>query len=333
MLRKSLLCAASLLFAAGCNDAETNEDTFRDGLPSKEMMQVKAPKESGQGLTASGPSAMYGLGQKAEYYQATVNATVSINGGTLWVLNLIEQIAKYPPTTLEENKAVWGPHTDALSPTTWRLTVTKSGDASFSWVLEGKAKADADSGFKAVLSGTQTVAVDANGERLKGFGSGELFIDWDASHSLPDGDENVGTVEIRYARPSATAEATVEADFRQVRDEQDPQQRVDGNYRYKASATAGGEFDFASAKDIDNGDPLRAKLEKLSIKSRWTATGAGRSDIKVTGGDLKGEATLSECWDTNFLSTYFIVSLDPRLGYGEAEAACGGFNAAVYSSL
>ncbi len=332
MLRKSLLCA-SLLFV-GCNDAQSNDaDTFRDGLPSKEMTQVQAPKAKGQGLTAAGPSAQYGQGQKAEYYQATVDATVAVNGGTLWVLNLIEQIAKYPPTTLEENKAVWGPSTEALSPTTWRLTVTKSGEASFSWVLEGKAKAEEDGAFRAVLSGTQQVAVDADGERVKGYGSGELFIDWDAAHTLPDADDHVGTVEIRYARPSASAEATVDADFHQVRDENDSSKRVDGTYHYKASATAGGEFEFATYHDIDNGDPLRAKLEKLSIKSRWAATGAGRADIQVTGGDLAGEATLNECWDTSFLSTYFRVSLDPRLGYGEAEVACGGFTTAVYSSL
>ncbi|QAT84019.1 hypothetical protein EJ065_2440 [Corallococcus coralloides] len=332
MLRKSLLCA-SLLFV-GCNDAQSNDaDTFREGLPSKELTQVKAPKANGQGLTAAGPSAQYGQGQKSEYYQATVNATVAVNGGTLWVLNLVEQISKYPPTTLEENKAVWGPSTDALSPTTWRLTVTKSGEASFSWVLEGKAKGEEDSAFRAVLSGAQQVAVDADGERVKGYGSGELFIDWDAAHTLPDADDNVGTVEIRYSRPSASAEATVDADFHQVRDEKDASKRVDGTYHYKASATAGGEFEFATQEDIDHGDPLRAKLEKLSIKSRWTAAGAGRSDIKVTGGDLVGEATLNECWDTNFLSTYFRVSLDPRVGYGEAEAACGGFTAAVYSSL
>ncbi|RYZ33868.1 MAG: hypothetical protein EOO72_13620, partial [Myxococcaceae bacterium] len=208
MLRKSLLCAASLLFASGCgDDAGSSEDTFRDGLPSKEMMQVKAPKEDGQGLTSSGPSAMFGQGQKSEYYQATVNAAVTVNGGTAWVLTLIEQIARYPPTTLEENKAVWGPHTDALSPTTWRLTVTKSGDASFSWVLDGKAKVDPDSAFKAVLSGAQTVTVDADGERQRGYGSGELFIDWDAAHGLPDADpKTVGTAEIRYSRLSATAE-------------------------------------------------------------------------------------------------------------------------------
>jgi hypothetical protein len=332
MLRKSLLCA-SLLVITGCDGGQTNDaNTFRDGLPSKEMTQVNAPKQNGQGLTAAGPS-QAGQGEKAQFYQATVDATVSVNGGTLWVLNLIEQVTKYPPTTLEENKAVWGPATEALSPTTWRLTVTKSGDASFSWVLEGKGKTEEDSAFRAVLSGTQQVAVDANGEHVKGYGSGELFIDWDKAHTLPNADDNVGTANIRYSRVSATADATVEAEFKQVRDENDANKRVDGSYRYKATASEGGEFQFATNKDIDNGDPLRTKLEKLTIRSRWTAAGAGRSDIRVTGGDLLGEATLNECWDTSFLSTYFRISLDPRLGYGEAEASCGGFSAAVYSSL
>jgi hypothetical protein len=326
MSSKSLLCA-SLLMIAGCDGGESNDaDTFREGLPSKEMTQVKAPKENGQGLTAAGQ------GEKAEFYKATVDATVSVNGGTLWVLNLIEQVAKYPPTTLEENKAVWGPSTEALSPTTWRLTVTRSGEASFSWVLEGKAKTEEDSAFRAVLSGTQQVAVDANGERVKGYGSGELFIDWDKARTLPDADDHVGTADIKYSRASATAEATVEAEFKQVRDENDANRRVDGSYRYKATAE-GGEFQFATYKDVDNGNPLRTKLEKLTIRSRWAAAGAGRADIRVTEGDLVGEATLNECWDSDFLSTYFRVSLDPRLGYGEAEASCGGFSAAGYSSL
>ena len=72
MLRKSLLCAASLLFASVVATPRPDEDEFREGLPSKEMMQVKAPKENGQGLTSSGLSAMAGQGQKAEFYQPTV---------------------------------------------------------------------------------------------------------------------------------------------------------------------------------------------------------------------------------------------------------------------
>ncbi|RKH63671.1 hypothetical protein [Corallococcus aberystwythensis] len=332
MLRKSLLCA-SLLFV-GCNDAETSDEaTFRDGLPSKEQVQVKPPQQKGQGLMAEGPSATFSQGERSGYYQATVDATASVNLGTLWVLNLIEQITRYPPTTLEENKAVWGPGTEALSPITWRLTVTKSGDASFSWVLEGKGKTEEDSAFRAVLSGTQQVSVDEDGERQRGFGSGELFIDWDAAHTLPDADDHVGTVEIRYARPSATADATVDADFHQVRDDKDPSKRVDGKYHYKTTATAGGEFEFATIQNIHEGDQTAAKLENVSIKSRWTATGAGRADVKASGGDLTSLLTVNECWDTNFRSTYLATNLFPGQGYGDEQTSCAGFTTAVYSSL
>ncbi|WP_223644815.1 hypothetical protein [Corallococcus sp. EGB] len=331
MLRKSLLCA-SLLFA-GCNAGQPDEATFRDGLPSKEMVQVNAPKENGQGLKAEGPAATATQGQTADYFKATVAATVVVNGGTLWVLNLIEQITKYPPTTLEENKAVWGPSTGPMDLVAWRLTVTKSGEASFSWVLEGKPKQAEDSAFRAVLSGAQTVEVGSDGERKRGFGSGQLLIDWDAAFTLPGADNHLGTVDIRYARASATSQVTVDADFHQVRDEEDDGKRVDAKYHYQASPTAGGEFDFVTHKNIDIGDLNRLKLEKLSIKSRWAATGVGRSDVKVSEGDLVGEATLNECWDAHFLSTYFRVSVDPRQGYGEEASACGGFTAAVYSSL
>jgi hypothetical protein len=322
MLRKSLLCAA-LLFA-GCDNAKNDEASFREGLPSKEMVEMKAPKKTGQGLTA-----YYGQGQTADYYKLTVGAALTVNGGTLWVLNLIEEIVKHPPTSIEGDVAVWGPHTDALSPTTWKLTVTRTDDDSYSWVLEGKAKSAADSAFVAVLSGAHTVAVDADGERVKGFGSGEFLIDWEKSRTLPGANPNeMGTGEIRYSRTDAAAVASVEAEFRQVRDDKVEGGRVDADYRYKQAPGAGGELDFVIKKNIDT-DPARSKIENLAIKSRWEATGAGRSDIKLSGGDLFGEATASECWDSNFLSAYFAVSFNPALGYG-AVSACGNFSSAVF---
>ncbi|WP_164020419.1 hypothetical protein [Pyxidicoccus trucidator] len=326
MLRKSLLCAAALVFV-GCDSTKNDEDSFRDGLPSKEMVEMKTPKKNGQGLTA-----FYGQGQTAEYLALTVGAAATVNGGTAWVLNLIEEIVKHTPTTIEGDVAVWGPHTDALSPTTWKLTVTRSDDDSYSWVLEGKAKTADDAAFVAILSGTHTVAVDDDGERVKGFGAGEFLIDWEKIRTLPDSNqEEMGTAEIRYSRTDAKAVASVDAEFRQIRDEDAPGTRIDANYRFKQAPGAGGELDFVIKKDIDT-DPVRAKIENLAIKSRWEATGAGRSDIKLSGGDLFGEATVSECWDSNFLSGYFAVSFNPAVGYGTVSA-CGSFSTAVYSTL
>ncbi|MBZ4422531.1 hypothetical protein [Myxococcus sp. RHSTA-1-4] len=325
MLRKSLLCAA--LMFVGCDNAKNDEESFREGLPSREMVEMKTPKSGGQGLTA-----FYGQGQTAEYYALTVGAAVTVNGGTLWVLNLIEEIVKHPPSSIEGDVAVWGPHTDSLSAVTWKLTVTRTDENSYSWNLEGKAKTAEDSAFVTVLSGTHTAAVDEDGERMKGFGSGEFLIDWEMSRTLPGANQNdMGTAEIHYSRTGAAAVASVEAEFTQIRDAEVLGGRLDATYRYKQAPGAGGELDFVIKKNIDL-DPARGARENLAIKSRWEGTGAGRADIKLSGGDLFGEATVNECWDGNFLSAYFAVSFNPALGYG-AVSACGNFSTPVYSTL
>jgi hypothetical protein len=75
-----------------------------------------------------------------------------------------------------------------------------------------------------------------------------------------------------------------------------------------------------------------SKLEVVTVKSRWMESGAGRSDVKLAGGDLLGEATVNECWDTGFLSAYQRSSVDPRAGYGEEATDCV-FAPALYSAL
>jgi hypothetical protein len=250
----------------------------------------------------------------------------------VFVLNLIEEITKHTPTSLTADVAVWGPYTDALSPTTWKLTVTKTADHAYSYKLEGKGKAEADSAFKTVLSGSHRIAVDAQGNRLRDFGNGSLKLDWDAAQQLPEHDNNVGTVDIRYERPDAQAVAKVEADFRNVKDDERPGTKVNADYRYTETPGAGGEFDFALAKNFDT-DPNRPAIERLTIKSRWAQSGAGRADVKITGGDfIVASATVSECWDANFLSQYLEANWPLAPNYG-AVSACGSLSTALYSSL
>ncbi|NTX15547.1 hypothetical protein HUA74_05215 [Myxococcus sp. CA051A] len=324
MLRKSLLCASLLL--AGCDpDSKQDADSFREGLPSKQMVEVASPGPDGQGLTAASAE-----NQTSEYYVLTVAAAASINGGTLGVLGLIEAIVKHPPSSIQGDVAVWGPHTEALSPITWKLTVTRTDDDTYGWVLAAKAKIEPDTNFKTVLAGSHTAAVDDDGERRSGYGSGQFLIDWEKNNSLPgnEGETGVATMEIRYARTAPNAVASVEADF-QV--DAGGGTLASANYRFKQAPGTGGELDYVVKQNIDV-DPTRSKLEKLSIKSRWERTGLGRSDIKLSGGDLFGEATINECWDSNFRSAYHAVSYNPAIGYGTVSA-CGSFSTAVYSTL
>jgi hypothetical protein len=229
--------------------------------------------------------------------------------------------------------AVWGPFTDALSPNSWKLTVTKTGDDTYAYKFDGKAKTAADSEFKTVLSGSHSIAVDAQGNRVRNYGSGDMKIDWDAAQTLPEHDANIGTADIRYSRPDAQAEAKVEAHFRNVKDDERPGTKVNADYGYKEIPGAGGEFDFALDKNFDT-DPARSAIEHLTVKSRWGQSGAGRADVKISGGDFSiASATVNECWDANFASQYLQASWVTTGPVYGAVTACGSLNTAIYSGL
>ena len=330
MIRKSLLCgagAAFLLVGCGRMDRETE---FRAALPSKELVETKTPAKAGQGLEAD-VHAQGGQGQVSDLYQLTRGASVFVNGGTVFVLGLVEAVTKHRPTSVTENTAVWGPHTDALDPNTWKLTVTKTGEGTYSYVLEAKGKNEADSAFKAILTGKHTARRDVGGEPVEGFGAGDFTLDWDAEQLLPKHGDKVGKLTVRYSRPDETSGATVEADFRQVKDDESGQ-RVDADYRYKSIPGTGGEFQFGLSKDWYQPSNTASAAERLTIKSRWQQTGAGRSDVKMTGGDLVGEATANECWDSNFASQYLQISFEAKPRYGTEAGNCA-ISGAEYASL
>ena len=326
-LRKSLLISALMLAGCGRMDREAE---FRSVLPTQELVEVKTPAKSGQALT-SGEVHGQGQGDLSELYTLTRSTTKLVNGGTLLVLGLVDAVTEHRPTTLTEDTAVWGPHTEPLARNTWKLTVKKTGEDTYSYTVSAKAKEAQDSAFVDVITGTHTASVDEAGEPRKGFGLGEFTLDWDKAATLPEHDHNVGRFTVKYARLNAQGSATVDAAFRQVRDENNASKRVDADYRYAATPTQGGQFDFKLVQDWYKAEGSAAK-ETLTIKSRWLESGAGRSDVELTGGDLGEEsATANECWDTSFASRYLRASYAlPQYGIEASDCA---FTSADYSSL
>ena len=310
---KPIFAAALTLLIAGCGVEKA--DGFRNGYPKSEAVTMKLPGSSG---ALSGDRTRQGLeGEKAGLYTLTRGVTYVVNGGGVAVLLLVKAIGDQTPTTVTEGKAVWGPHTDSLSPNTYKFTVTKNGTDDYSYVLEARGKTEADSAFRVVLSGSHLVTG-------KDLGSGTFLLDWDKLATLPEHDDNVGTAEYSYSRTSATAEVKIDAVFKQVLD-RDSKKLLDVDYKYVANPGKGGNFEFKMVKDLAVG----AALENSSVKSRWEETGAGRSDVKVNGGNLTSEATFSECWDSNFASRYLVASFAPTGGWG-AENACA-FKTADFS--
>lgn len=333
MKRLSILGAA-LVFAA-CGGQKGDE--FRAGLPTTEAVKLNVPAKAGQALEADnlGTAQQALQGQTSDFYKLTRGVTVSVNGGTAFVLNLVKRITEYPATSVSGNTAVWGPHTEALSPNTWKLSVTKVSDTEYTYKLEGKAKTDPDTAFVTVLSGTHHPAMDAQNQVLENYGAGSFLIDWDKSATLPEHDSNVGSAQITYARTAPGADTSVDVGFTNVKDG-DTGNLVSANYKYLEHAAQDGEFQFSIDKNVDS-DPNRPLIEHLTIKSRWLSTGLGRSDIKATGGDVgTTPATVNECWDANFVSRFEAVSWAPNdttYNYGSAASDCGSFTSADYSSL
>jgi hypothetical protein len=327
-LRKSLLISALMLVGCGRMD---REEAFRAVLPTKEMVEVKTPATSGQALTSEADLHGLGEGDTSEFYKLTRATTVRVNGGTLAVLGLVDRVTKHRPTTVTEDTAVWGPHTEALARNTWKLTVKKTGDNTYGYTVSAKAKEAPDSAFVDILTGTHTASEDEAGEPRKGFGQGEFTLDWDKARTLPERDDNVGRFTVKYSRLNETSTVSVDAAFRQVRDENDASKRVDADYRYAAVPGQGGQFDFKLTQDWHKVTGSDAK-ENLTIKSRWLQTGAGRSDVKLSGGDLgQQEHTANECWDTTFASRYLRATYT-QVRYGEEATDCA-FTSPVYSSL
>src|SRR5262245_35581303 len=148
---KKLLTAA-IVALTGCGVSASDE--YRNAVPKSETVQMKVPGSTGQALeTESQGQALEG--DKAAFYELTRGVSLMVNGGGLNVLNMIKDIVGHEPTTLDKKAGVatWGPYTDALSPNTVRLIVTKKGDDDFAYSLDAHDKNLGDDAFLVILAG------------------------------------------------------------------------------------------------------------------------------------------------------------------------------------
>lgn len=325
-MKRILALCAGVLAIVGCGSSKATVSDFRSGVPSSASVSLSVPTSSTavqtsptQPMLQTGTTQQALQGDPASLYQLTRAVTVGVNLGTVTVLGLIRAITDQTPTSFDGNTAVWGPYTASHSPNTWRLTLMKSGDHTYSYALEGKDKNAPDSSYLVVLSGTHTPALDASGRPERDFGSGTFLIDWDKAQQLPEHDDNVGTAAFTYARPSLQDTAHIDVAFRGTLRLFTPG-TTDADYHWDETPGQGGNFTFTTQTNVDR--DANNTLEDLAIKSRWQAGGAGRSDVKATGGDLPSPATVNECWNASFQSTYLNESFDASAGYGTEATDC-----------
>ena len=263
-------------------------------LPTAEDVRIDLPENSSAKGTAEA------LGELSPWYVVTRQVTRDLNGGTAWVLIVVHTIVQFPATTIEGDTYTWGPWSDALDPADYRLVVTALTNGSYDWSLDGRSKTEPGADFQTVIAGN---AVPGETE---GTGHGEFTIDFDAAERVnPIDNDARGVVGISYdlaARHLDMSIATVETR---------PEGEVPVNYEYAYTEQEDGAGDMVFAAHGDTDDEGTA-AEDAVIRSRWLADGAGRADVRLSGGDVSTtiSVTASECWDSTFAVVYYSDSVN-----------------------
>lgn len=319
-----LALTTALATSTACRPEDNEADQYRKGIPNKQTVEVQVPGTTGQALSVADQ------GKTSEYYKLTRTVSRDVNSGVYFVLTLVREVVKYPPTNVTENTAVWGPFSEALDPIAWKVTVNRTATNEYAYKFEGQAKSAPNSAFETVLSGVHRPALGSDNAPLEGFGEGTFLLDFDARNRLPLPDKDVGTAAFSYSRPSLNTPAKITAKFTQVKDDDRPGHKVDVDYRYQRNVAGSGDLEFSFKPDAA---AILDGPTQFDVMSRWTAEGSGRADVTVSGGTLdKGtKATANECWSTAFTSVFVQTSWDPALTYG-TEAMCA-FQTATYATL
>jgi len=328
MTPRIVACFSLALAATACHPLKDQGSEFANGVPRQDTVAMNVPGASAKALTVESETYAV-LGQTAEWYLTTRAVSFTVNAGALAVGALVKIVTNHPPTSVTADSAIWGPWQGPLDPVEWKVTITRVAPHQYQYKFEGRDKHDSTAAFVTVLSGEHSPGLDAQGDEMEGFGSGNFVLDWDARATLPMPDDNVGTASYVYSHVGPGQVVNISAQFRKVKDDDHPGRRVDVDYAFMQNPSADGSMDFLYTVPATAG----AAGGQGKVKSRWQWNGAGRSDVSVTATNFALTYTVSECWDDHYASVYKSVPLstNPDDNYGNVSDCA--FTTPLYSSL
>jgi len=305
-MRKLLFIAVAV--SVGCG-SQTLKDQSREAMPDKTGVAMGSPKQTAQSSALNKDQTQQDstVGQHSTWFDATLNLTLAVNGGTAWVLDLVAAVTANEPTSCTGDTCTWGPGSGALDYNNWMLVVTRKSDGSFHYELSGQPKNVAGAEFTTFLKG------DATPSGSPHRGSGSFTIDFDAAQKLANPHGDVGTLTITYDNRAALS---VQAGFLGVKDQNQPLQRNNADYDYAADASGGGDMQIAVHNLTTDA--------RFSLHSRWKSDGEGRADVNGSSASPAYSFSLSECWGVApFAVVYFTSDVSALLGPDSgAETAC-----------
>jgi len=324
-----LALSATATLTAACND-----NGLRDGVPAQGLLTLNVPTEDGQALST---------GAASDLFRLTRTIALNVNGSVGFVFSLSEQILALPPTeTDNETYAVWGPSEPrGLERNSFRFTVNKVDDTQYTYKLEARPKAATeDSDFVIVWEGT-SFPDGADG------GHGELDIHFGTLRGIDDSECTSGDMHVDYIADAQPR--TIDVVFTGVANICNAEAPGNASYHYEDTTDGAGLLDFVFVKNTHGDDENKPLEETSAVRSRWLADGQGRSDVRISGGEIPADlaanipgttatsADIVECWDAGFNVVYVDTNpdeLEPYLGYDEeGDAAACAFADASFAEL
>ncbi|MBI5493394.1 MAG: hypothetical protein HY904_00095 [Deltaproteobacteria bacterium] len=302
--RLSVLAALALASACGGNAAD-----FTGIIPDDGAVTINVPGQSGgQPL----------LGARSDFYETTYNISRGINGGVTWVLGLTRAISLQRPSKVDGDQYTWGPsQPSGLDRIQWKFEATKVADGHWTFQLLGRPKnSTSEADYKAVYDGEVFRGAD---DPARGHGSLNLYFDnSQALEQKSCGNANRDVLEGRavVAFAADVNPRTVSVDFVDFRNacDGDTVTRQPAHYDYTEAADGAGNFQFSAHGNVHKAAENKPLLEKMAIRSRWMANGAGRSDVSIGEGEVPGDLAANsisgnaviatECWDEMFNVSY-----------------------------
>jgi hypothetical protein len=285
-MKKNTALALTLLAACGGN--YSNEDVeFVGALPVRRELESKLPQQTVQSALQGTRQDAISVGQPSQAYLDTRGASDSFNAGLFSLLQLIEDIRQVPPTRREPDRRVWGPFPDKdNNDFLVEAVIERRQLALFDYRIEVRRKdAPASSPWIAFVSGS----FYATGGARKGIGEVHLFAKAARDAGLPTpGMEDLNTLDVSYVTDRSPTEV---------------------NMLFQAAPSASFQIATYAYREYDDRHGSIQFLAKsgdlvYSETARWLTSGRGRADIAVTSGPFFGAQGV-ECWDEQFLVTYF----------------------------
>jgi hypothetical protein len=321
-MKKTLSVSAAALLLAACGGSNLDPNTVRGALPAADSVQIGTPaassSASAKALVAPGtiaqPSQVPGGAPPYTPSLAVMSywTAVTVNVGVWWTLTLVDVITAFPPASCNATSCTWGPWLDNQTQNQWKLVVQKNGSA-YDYVLSGESAAT-QGNFLPVISGTAYPGPD------RYHGNGALTLDFDAGKKLNPSSNDSGKLDVIYDNRTGVSIGATLTNGKNG----DPANPYPMNavYQFDGTNGSGGVMQVA----FEN----LTTTEQFSIRTRWNATGAGRSDAQyvAAGGGLTVET--SQCWDgaPTFPVTYDGAQIPPT-----GDSALCVFTPALYADV